>query len=194
MKLRFMFFPIPTVVLAFLISVSSFASQKQLGASFALGSAPGSNLTVRNFFPVANFLGVDTYLGLRVGTFQGGKLGTYPSPQISLDEAGLWTLNLAFQAEKTFFSNWVLGLNIDFFGASFASERQGASPQKLNLLLGGKNDRGSLVSEFFVGYQFGAHQIRAGLNHSVQEWKFSSLSNRFQRFMNLGFVGYSYFY
>lgn len=170
------------------------ADERQVQFSLALGSSPGSNLSLAGFIPAAKLLGNTGLIGLRASTFQGSKLGTYSPSSIQIQEDGLWTLNLALQIQREVFSNWVLGLNIDCLGASFASKRGTASAQPLNLLLGGRNDRGSLLSEFFVGYRWGNHVVRTGLNHAVQEWKFEGSSEKFQRFFNLFFVSYAHIF
>lgn len=97
-----------------------------------------------------------------------------------------------------------VGMNIDLIGASFGNEVQSSvgkvAPRGFNLLLGGKNDRGFLNSEFYAGYRMTEHWIlRSGLSHQVVEYEMAqdsgnASSNHYQKFYNLFYLSIGYLF
>jgi len=98
-----------------------------------------------------------------------------------------------------------LGFNIDLTGISFGPTRatrllegpmllataDATQPARANILLGNKNDRGTLHSELFLTYAFGQRlAARAGWAHAATGYRVGN--DRYQRFSNLAFVGVSY--
>jgi hypothetical protein len=121
----------------------------------------------------------------------------------------LTALNVAVQLRLRL-ANWPekhpigLGFNIDLGGLSFGPTRSvqptasttSSSPNEIrpvrgNLLLGNKNDRGTLNSELFITHNLTPRlTIRVGWAHIASGYALDG--NRYQRFSNLAFIGLSY--
>lgn len=96
-----------------------------------------------------------------------------------------------------------MGFNIDLAGISFGPARSALlplsvpprfaydiRPVRANLLLGNKNDRGTLNSEFYLAYKASPRlTMRAGWAHVASGYAHGG--NRYQRFTNLAVVGLS---
>ena len=89
-----------------------------------------------------------------------------------------FALNLALSARVRVVAGLELGANIDLVGVGFGRSRPvssggvqtEAAPPALNLLALGRKDRGTLDSEFFVGWWFDERvAVRAGASHLVSE-------------------------
>lgn len=111
------------------------------------------------------------------------------------------SLNLALSARVRVVAGLELGANIDVVGVGFGRRRPvssgglqtDAAPPTLNLLALGRNDRGTLASEFFVGWWFDDHlAVRAGASHLVTELvttqPLQDGNDRFRRSSTLFFV------
>ncbi len=88
-----------------------------------------------------------------VGVFRLGyglRLTHFSADQILGSPFGVTALNAGVQALFGGIPGLELGMNIDTIGFSFGN----STSERLNLLLGGKNDKGFLSSEFFVMTRF----------------------------------------
>ena len=122
----------------------------------------------------------------------------------SIDVQGfdVGALNLAVLAEYLLTSEMAVGFNIDLIGISHGSDttltgavNTSANPTASNLLLGGKNDRGSLNSEFYGAYSIGPIRLASGLSHQVIELTAQQTSTeKLQRFFDVFFVRADYFF
>lgn len=147
-------------------------------------------------------------LGTRLASFYSFGKNSYTTADASLIGAGrvntleinralTFSANLALVVIYPLSEKWDLGMNIDFLGLGFGSDRDGlyagpsaslngiqqASPSSFNALLGGRTDRGQLDSEFFVAYRFSDFTFRTGWKHFVSEYTTSAtLDDGNQRF------------
>lgn len=131
---------------------------------------------------------------------------------LTFGTAQVVALNLYLHARYRFNERWAVGANIDLVGASWGA-RQTASyqnrrlsppagsvsavPTALNLLLVSDNDRGTLNSEFYVGYNISSHwAVRGGLAFLFTEYttdtKLRFGNDRFRNKALLGLVGVTY--
>ncbi len=122
------------------------------------------------------------------------------NPTYRLSEFSVSALNLFVLIEAEVFSDFVVGFNIDALGASFGKEvgligsQAKATPITTNILLGGRPDRGSLNSEYYVAYKFNNLRFATGLSHQVTEYRATDDSaGKLQRFFDTGFVRIDYF-
>jgi hypothetical protein len=180
-------------------------SDFSLEGSYALGGADsGSNQTTSLLAQWQIWRILDGDLGVSAGprytyltresVFQVGA-----SKRLSLSRLDLHALNLMVGVEYLFGSNFSVGMNLDLFGFSVGNELSAqsssggsgtAAPKRLNLLLGGASDLGSLNSEFFVSYRASrSWAIKAGLSHQVIEYESSLETEKAQRFFDLAFIG-----
>ncbi|MBC7446597.1 MAG: hypothetical protein H7330_00885 [Hymenobacteraceae bacterium] len=139
---------------------------------------------------------------------------------LTLSDVQLTTLNLALAAQWRPVPWLRVGFNIDAIGVRLLASQRRASAiypianaldpvilvgedfvahhaapdaraQRGNLLLVGRNDRGYLNSEFYLGFDLHhGFDVRIGRNHIVTNYV--AEGRRFQVFQNLGFVGLSY--
>jgi hypothetical protein len=110
------------------------------------------------------------------------------------------SLNLLGSIEYKINDQFKLGMNIDLIGFSHGVEKDirtttGATgkvkPVGFNLLLGGKNDRGSLNSEFYASADLSDNcSLRVGMSHQVVEYGPSLKSETAQRFYDIFFLGF----
>ena len=129
---------------------------------------------------------------------------------VLIDRSRNHALNLAFYANYRVLSAVEAGFNIDVIGFGFGPARvadsrstdpryQGsytATPSSFNLLQGGKPDRGTLNSEFYVAYWFGPRAgVRAGASHEVAEYTLAVPlafgNDRFRHSSTLAFVSFA---
>ena len=129
---------------------------------------------------------------------------------VLIDRSRNHALNLAFYANYRVLSAVEAGFNIDVIGFGFGPARVGdsrstdpryqgsytATPSSFNLLQGGKPDRGTLNSEFYVAYWFGPRAgVRAGASHEVAEYTLAVPlafgNDRFRHSSTLAFVSFA---
>jgi hypothetical protein len=162
--------------------------------------------------------------GLRFASFAGGNLFYTTAPAkytsedakidtLSLINAQVNTLNVSIHLQYTLFKKLDLGFNIDAVGLSFGAEQKGsilsssldagyspvpkAKPTPLNILLVGDNDRGSLISEFYVRYWISPRwAVRGGFNYFFSEYttdkelSFNNGEIKNDRFRNKSYMGF----
>lgn len=180
----------------------AFFSEKEITASLSPSAFGGGGN--RTAFSMA-FWGLTPVgpakigLGARLASFYSFGKNSYTTADASLigagrvntleiDRALTFSANLALMMIYPLSEKWDLGMNIDFVGLGFGSDRNGvyagpspsfngpqqASPSSFNALLGGRTDRGQLDSEFFVAYHFSDFTLRTGWKHFVSEYTTSA--------------------
>ena len=116
--------------------------------------------------------------GLPFSTADAGLIAAARVETFPVSGVRTGALNLAVSARVRVWAGLELGANIDVVGVGFGRTRPvssggvetDASPPALNLLAFGRNDRGTLDSEFFVAWWFGERvALRAGASHLVTE-------------------------
>ena len=129
---------------------------------------------------------------------------------VLIDDALSHALNLAFYANYRVLSALEAGFNIDVIGVGFGPGRTGdsrssdpryqgsyaATPSHFNLLEGGKPDRGTLNSEFYLAWWFRPRgAVRAGASHEVAEYTLATPlafgNDRFRHSSTLAFLSVS---
>lgn len=163
--------------------------------------------------------------GLRFqGFFGQDVIFTSAPPDFVADEANLDTItaptpyiysinaiiNLGYHVTPKLF----LGFNIDAFGFSFGpngnptftsngvDQKVKVNPTRMNVLLVGANDIGSLKAQFFGRYKFNEHwAVQAGLQNLFNELTTEKVvqtvpknNDRFRSMNSHGFVGVSYYF
>jgi hypothetical protein len=132
--------------------------------------------------------------------------GSYDS--LFLDDHTIYSLNLTFNADISF-TRWLdAGMNIDVVGVSFgetsdasyqsatfspSASTEQANPELLNVFLFGRNDRGSLNSQFYLRFWPGENFfVKAGFSiyHIIENTSntLNFSNNRFFTDANMGFV------
>ena len=145
---------------------------------------------------------------LRFRTADRGQLDGNPTDHAIVRDPAIHAVNLAAHVSLRLFGGAELGFNIDVIGVSFGrdktleSEAPGdaprpGSPTSFNLLRGGARDRGTLNSEFYLGWQATQRLIlRVGLSHFVAEYEakspLSGGSTRLRVDGNLAFLSAGY--
>ena len=167
--------------------------------------------------------------GLRYSSFFGSNLFYTTAPAkytsgeakidtLSLIDAQVNALNISLHLQYTLFKKLDLGFNIDAIGFSFGAEQQGsilsssldtsnppvakAKPSAFNLLLIGNNDKGSLISEFYVRYWINSKwAIKGGFNYFFSEYttekplSFNNgtvVNDRYRNKSSMGFLSVSF--
>jgi hypothetical protein len=117
-----------------------------------------------------------------------------------VEKVNVSSINVFGSVEIAFASRGSIIMNLDLIGASFGEELElsnnsgqtdTAKPADQNVFLYGKNDRGTLNSEFFFQYMLtDSYKLRIGLSHQVIEYEADSIStDKLQRFYNLATIG-----
>jgi len=116
--------------------------------------------------------------GLPFSTANADLIAAGRTETIAVSGLRTGALNLALSVRVRVWAGLELGANIDVVGVGFGRTRPvssggvhtEASPPTLNLLAFGRNDKGTLDSEFFVAWWFGERvAVRAGASHVVTE-------------------------
>lgn len=182
-----------------------FCNGQTVGFSYGLGSLNSQSLhTASAQYRHLGFSFLDSKLEVKPGVrysnyFREIEQDLSSSKQTFVSSVDVHSLNLLLETEYGFLENLLVGMNIDLVGFSFGTEKDirttaGASgktkPASVNLLLGGKNDKGALNSEFFIAYRVNSDwKIRAGLSHQVVEYETALSTEKAQRFFDLFFIG-----
>ncbi len=108
----------------------------------------------------------------------------------------LYSLNTTLFSEYEI-HNIKLGFNIDLLGftrsssASINAGNNKIKAESLNALLVGENDKGTLNSEFWIGYK----DFRIGMAHVVTEYEETNLvAGKRQKFFDTYFIAYELLY
>lgn len=190
------------VLIFFCVNSQAWAQDYSLSTSLGVsGLQPGST-------QVISFMGV-RYFDISFFRVGGGIRFTnwqrYSELSIDsrykLSQLSVSALNLAVLIEVDVTNDLVLGFNIDAFGTSFGGDVDligssvKAQPVKTNILLGGKPDRGSLNSEYYLAYKFNHLRWATGFSHQVTEYKsVDDSAGKLQRFFDTAFLRLDYFF
>ncbi|MCF8059274.1 MAG: hypothetical protein K9K67_08260 [Bacteriovoracaceae bacterium] len=198
-------------VVLYLISLNSNAATNYADLSFGLGSVdPNKELLTaisakvnRNYQIEKKLFEGDILLGggIRATNYRSNLYQTQTDHIEVIEKVSVTAFNLMFESlvkwEKVF-----VGLNIDFIGFSLKgtsriqNTNKEISNSSFNLLRGGENDKGTLNSQIFVGFQFDSFYTRVGLSHSAIEFEgqvTNSAAER-QNFVDVLFVGIGYLF
>lgn len=193
-------------VVLYLIALNSMAATNYAELSFGLGSVDPSkeSLTAisakfnRNYPIEKKLFEGDILLGggIRATNYHSNLYQTQADHIEVIEKVSVAAFNLMLESlikwEKVF-----VGLNIDFIGFSLKgtsriqNTNREISNSSFNLLRGGENDKGTLNSQIFVGFQFDSFYTRVGLSHSAIEFEgqvTNSAAER-QNFVDVLFVG-----
>lgn len=116
--------------------------------------------------------------GLTFSTADADLIAAGRTQTIAVSGMRTGALNLALSVRVRVWAELELGANIDLVGVGFGRTRPvssggvqtDASPPTLNLLAFGRNDKGTLDSEFFAAWWFGERvAVRVGASHVVTE-------------------------
>jgi hypothetical protein len=180
---------------------------RALGQDYSLSSSLGASGLQSGSTQVISFMGA-RYFDVSFFRIGGGARFTnwqrqselVINPSYKLNKVSVSALNLFILTEVDIFTDLVLGFNIDAFGTSFGEEVDligssvKAKPVSTNILLGGKPDRGSLNSEFYIAYKYLNFRFATGLSHQVTEYKATDDSaGKLQRFFDTGFLRIDFF-
>jgi hypothetical protein len=167
--------------------------------------------------------------GIRYSSFFGGNLfyttapAKYTSDNAKIDTLSLLnaqvnTLNVSVHLQYTVLKKLDLGFNIDAIGLTLGAEQKysllsstgdpanlqvnTAKPSPFNLLLIGDNDKGSLISEFYVRYWLSPKwAIKGGFNYFFSEYTTNAplsfnngdvVNDRYRNKSYMGFLSLSF--
>lgn len=135
--------------------------------------------------------------GMRGSLINANEFAIYKDDEV-LEDVLLSAYNLGIYTQYQR-DRYLLGFNIDILGFTMGNDsdikgtNDSESPVDTNILLGGKNDQGTLNSEFWVGYQFNKLVLRGGLSHVVIEYEGDNPKNeKRQRFFDAFFFAVQY--
>lgn len=142
-------------------------------------------------------------VGARLSRY-GGETSSYRSPDEARPAAlplrvrlapSVWGLNLAVEGQVQVFGPVTVGANLDLAGIATGGSRRDSGlklePARGSLFRYGDRDRGSLNSEFFLGWEAGhALALRAGVSHYVIGYRGTAggASTRYLRFDTVPFL------
>lgn len=137
--------------------------------------------------------------GVRAYAVSADQFQTNPDFNEVVEDLSSRSIN-AFIEGRFVWEKWVAGANLDLIGTTFGSDSRirgttsTTTLQSFNLFLFGTNDRGSLNSEFYAGYNFSPLSIKAGLSHMVTGFNgdVAGTSEKRQAFYDLFFISLSY--
>ncbi len=119
----------------------------------------------------------------------------------TINDVSISALNIFVLAEVDVLNDFLLGFNIDTLGTSFGKDSdligfaEKAEPVKSNLLLGGKNDRGALNSELYLGYKYNKQRWNIGWSHQVIEYSsIAPSADKLQRFFDTFILRFDYLF
>ncbi len=179
------------------------------GQDYSLSASLGASRLLSGSTHVISFMGV-RYFDVSFFRVGGGLRFTNWQRQselrinssYKLSKLSVSALNLAILIEMDITSEFVMGFNIDAFGASSGDEVDliggspvTAKPVTTNILLGGKPDRGSLNSEYYIAYKYLNYRLATGLSHQVTEYRsVDDSAGKLQRFFDTAFLRLDYFF
>lgn len=198
-------------VVLYLISLNSNAATNYADLSFGLGSVdPNKELLTaisakfnRNYSIEKKLFEGDILFGggIRATNYRSNLYQTQADHIEVIEKVSVAAFNLMLESlikwDKVF-----VGLNIDFIGFSLKgtsriqNTNREISNSSFNLLRGGENDKGTLNSQIFVGFQFDSFYTRVGLSHSAIEFEGQVTNSAVERqnFVDVLFVGIGYLF
>ena len=139
----------------------------------------------------------------------------FPMSNDKPSNSQLNAINLGIYTDYSITDNLLIGFNIDVIGFSFGAEKEGAvydntsidgmtlvnntsaTPTNFNLLLVGNNDKGTLNSEFWIGYRIASNvMVRGAFSYLFTEYttegQYKDNNDRFRYKAAQGALGVSY--
>lgn len=200
--------------------------EKRIGITGAFGEGSTSmTLGFSHLYGLGSSRRFKLGYGIRLSSFFGSDrkftaappdLASSDNPQSFLVESGqINAVNLGIYSDYSITENVLVGFNIDVVGFSFGAEKEGiidlnqigigfpitdtATPTSFNALLVGDNDRGTLNSEFWIGYRIASNvMVRGAFSYLFTEYttdgKYQDDNDRFRYKSVQGAVGVSYIF
>lgn len=148
--------------------------------------------------------GLRYQLGLRQNLAFGETKFTINNQKVLIDDISNYSINLFAGLEYISKYKVLAGFNIDLIGGTFGTRSYktvgtdpvySISPEAMNMLLGGSNDKGSLHSEYYLGYRFNDNiTVKAGLSHYLLSLEYNNSNGKgtTQSFINIPFAKIEY--
>ncbi len=197
--------------------------EKRIGITGAFGEATTSlTLGFSHVYGFGSSRRFKLGYGVRLSSFFGSDrqftaappdLASEENPQSFFVESSQSNaINLGLYTDYSITENILIGFNIDVVGLSFGAEKDGVvidpaiissatpdtgKPTGFNLLLVGDNDKGTLNSEFWIGYKIASNvMVRGAFSYLFAEYttdgKYQDNNDRFRYKAAQGAVGISY--
>lgn len=143
-------------------------------------------------------------VGIRQNLAFGERKFTLNNQSTIIDDISSYSVNLMLGLEYISTRKFLAGFNIDVFGGNFGTRTfktvgtdpvYTIKPEYTNALLGGSKDKGTLNSEYYIGYRFNDNlTVKAGLSHYLLTLEYSNNkgNGRIQSFSNLPFIHIQY--
>lgn len=197
------------ILFFFILGFKTHATEDLLSLSIGFGKTDPNNESIQSvsasysrLYELEKKVGSSKWLlggGLRIYGLRADRFKTHKDHNEVVEDLSSQSIN-AFIESRLAWEKWFFGANLDLLGTSFgkSSKISGSnanlSLEAFNLFLFGKNDKGSLNSEFYIGYGFDSFSIKGGLSHLVTEFKgnVSGTEEKRQAFSNLLFVALSF--
>lgn len=200
------------ILITAIILTTAFAKAQNFSKSFvSTGFSMGNfdqltlaNIPVSYNHQVKGLNGLRYILGIRQNLAFGQRTYTINNQQTIIDDISSYSVNVMFGFEYISKRNLLFGFTIDALGVntgtrSFKTIGTDAiykiNPEYSNILLGASNDRGTLNSEFYIGYRLSELiSLKAGLAHYLITLEYSNINGkgRVQSFSNIPFVQLQY--
>jgi hypothetical protein len=153
---------------------------------------------------IAGLPNIRYQLGLRQNLAFGATKFTINNSKVLIDDISNYSINLFAGLEYISKYKLLAGFNIDLIGGTFGTRSYktinaepvyAINPEGINMLLGGSNDKGSLNSEFYLGYRFNDNiTLKAGVSHYLLTLEYSNSAGKgtTQSFINIPFAKIEY--
>ncbi len=200
--------------------------EKRVGITGAFGeSTISTTLGFSHLYGLGSSRRFKIGYGLRLSSFFGSdrEFTAAPPDLASADNPNSFfvensqtnAINLGFYTDYSITKNLLIGFNIDMIGFSFGGEQDGlvvqsgfpldfvnndtAKPTGFNALLVGDNDRGTLNSEFWLGYKITSNiMIRGAFSYLFTEYtttgQYEDDNDRFRYKASQGAIGINYIF
>lgn len=162
------------------------------------------NIPIIYHHEIKQIQGLRYSLGIRQNIAFGQRKFTLNNQSTTIDDISSYSINMMVGLEYISKYKFLVGFTIDAFGGNFGTRSfktvgtdpvYAIKPEYTNVLLGGSNDKGTLNSEYYVGYRFNDNiTLKAGLAHYLisLEYANSKGKGRIQSFSNLPFIQVQY--
>ncbi|AMS26743.1 hypothetical protein AEM51_06630 [Bacteroidetes bacterium UKL13-3] len=194
------------------ILTTAFAKAQNFSKSFvSTGLSIGNfdqltlaNIPVSYNHQVKGLNGLRYILGIRQNLAFGQSTYTINNQQTTIDDISSYSVNVMFGFEYISKRKLLFGFTIDALGVNTGTRSfktigtdpiYKINPEYTNILLGASNDRGTLNSEFYLGYRLSEFiSLKAGLAHYLITLEYSNINGKgcVQSFSNIPFVQLQY--
>jgi len=200
---------IKVFILCLLLAPSLKANSIHSGASLGI-NGKNAILSINGYYNWTFFADRLAFgLGGRHTSFFGSEYKALPvtggdGQFMSIQDPQIHALNAAFFSSFRY-DKFAAGFNIDLFGISYGPKKKATEfsnglsgkPASTNILKGAAKDKGTLNSEFWLGYYLNPQcLLRLGLAHFVAEYKTDQAdatgNNRFREFEDYHFLAFTY--